>query len=383
MRKLYFFSNVTLGYGSPKYIYILDNMHLLNLFQKITSYELYEKIRPYYNLGKAYKREIIGKNLIVFLKILNLNDSVILYKYVVRPLLLILKNIKILFLALVSYYDKLFIVTTYENIFFGLFSSETIFLQNFSEVWEEDNIYGKPNKQNKINAYLLERYYLNTHILVAPQIDRLEIALREYKNAKPFLVENCPRLKDFPNVSINGDKKKILFQGRISELSLGAKIIEFAENLSPDIEFHVAGIINPEFSDRIEILQNSGKIHYHGYLNWRELQGVREKCNVGLVSWSNETLNTKFCAPNKLYEYIASGMFVICFDNYSLKQFNDKYNFGILRDDAVKLAIDVNKLSMDEILNKSEENYMLFKKQLNFECQNVDLLKEIKKLNKR
>jgi len=375
MRTLIFFSNVTLGYGSPKYIYFMEKAYSLKIFKEIISYEPYEKQRPFFELRKNFKRSIIGQGLANLTGKLGLSKSYRFERHIKKSIQSFLHSFVIIKSALLSYCRPLFIVTTFESPLFGLFSKNTIFLQNFSEIWEEiDNVSTKPSR---CSSFLLNRYYVNASYLVAPQEDRLAIAATRYVNSKGYLIHNVPRYTDFEKPVLTTDKKRILYQGRVSDDSLGSKILELAESLPEDVEFHLAGLVNKNYVEQVEDLIEKGKLTYHGYLDWKSLDALRKTCNIGLVSWSDNTLNTKYCAPNKLYEYISSGMYVICFDNYSLKKLNQQFDFGFICGIPKEIAEHVKEICFEKMLCKGEENYQLFKKELNYENQTKQLFLDI------
>lgn len=375
MRKLIFFSNVTLGYGSPKYIYFMEKAESLKIFKAIISYEPYEQQRPFFNLNKSFKRSIVGQRLASITNTLGLSQSYRFEKHIKKNIQFFLRSFVIIKSAVVSYVKPLFIVTTYESSLFGLFSKKTTFLQNFSEIWDE--IDKRPNNSSRIASFLLNKYYANTNYLVAPQEDRLRLAVTRYVNAKGYLVHNAPRYADVEKLEIVTDKKRILYQGRVSDDSLGHKILDLVDNLPEDIEFHLAGLVNKNYVKRVENLNKRGKLTYHGYLEWQSLDALRKTCNIGLVSWSDNTLNTKYCAPNKLYEYISSGMYIICFDNYSLKALNKQFDFGFICDCPKELAEHVKEISFEKLLLKGDGNYQLFRRELNYESQTKELFSDL------
>jgi hypothetical protein len=375
MRKLVFFSNVTLGYGSPKYIYFLESMHLQKIYISIQSIEPFEIIRPYYEIHSGFDRKIIGKYLLLFLiDKCGFIKSYKLTKFVIKPIRAVLTGLQITKFAILSYLTPVFLVTTYESFLFGLFSRETVILQNYSEIWDEID--------NKKNRYLLsnilhKRYCRTVDYIIAPQEDRIRLASQRYPNAEPFLVQNCPRLTDFRSPTLDLTKLRILYQGRIGVHSFGEKILQLARYLPNTIEFHFAGIVEENLKAEFIELVEDGKIQNHGYLNWSDLANLRNKCNIGLVSWSNNTLNTKYCAPNKLYEYIASGMLVICFNNYSLEKLNEKYNFAKIEVEPSALIDYLLTIDQDTMKNMSNNNYTLFKTELNYEYQNRAVFRKI------
>ena len=357
----------------------MEKAFSLKIFKEIISYEPYEKQRPFFELNKNFKRSIIGQGLANLTDKLGLSKSFRFEKHVRQALQQVLSNIVIIKYAIVSYFKPLFIVTTFESSLFGLFSIKTVFLQNFSEIWEEiDNSSAKLNCKMSI---LRTRYYENTNYLVAPQEDRLVLASTRYVNSKGYLIHNVPRSADFKKLAIATDKKRILYQGRVSDDSLGYKILDLVDNLPEDVEFHLAGLVNKNYVERVAALNKSGKLIYHGYLDWKSLDELRKTCNIGLVSWSDNTLNTKFCAPNKLYEYIASGMYVICFNNYSLIKLNKQFDFGFVCASSKELAEHINKLSIECLIQKGEKNVQLFLKELNYENQTKQLFSDLVKVS--
>lgn len=375
---LYFFSNVTLGYGSPKYIYFLEECQRLG-FSSMQTIEPLEGLRPYYDIPQLpFSRLVIGKKFYDFIRIDKLRKSFRVNKYFLAPLFSTLAAIKVLRVAARSYYSPVFVVTTYESALFGLLSGKTLICQNYSEIWEEKSEgTSKVGLLSNISQALKKQYYQNVDILIAPQKDRLKIAGNRYSHAKRYLVHNCPKLAPSVEYDKDTDKKRLLYQGRISKDALGDSIIRLAECLSDDIEFHIAGIVNREYLGPVEELQSRGTVVFHGYLKWGELESIRKKCNIGLVSWSELTLNTKYCAPNKLYEYIAEGMYVVGFPNYSLESLVTDFNVGKIRPDGDSLAKFLDELAAEELEEQGRRNIELYKSLLNFDHQIKDVISHI------
>ena len=70
-------------------------------------------------------------------------------------------------------------------------------------------------------------------------------------------------------------------------------------------------------------------------------------------------------------------MVVLFFDNYSLNQLNQKYDFGVKIDDCFKNYI--GRLDIDSWRVDSEKNVKLYKDKLNYEFQISSFLKEYDK----
>lgn len=81
---------------------------------------------------------------------------------------------------------------------------------------------------------------------------------------------------------------------------------------------------------------------------------IYKKCNVGVLTYENFPLNTKLCAPVKIWEYVSCGLKVVGNNNYALKKewfpFVDSY-FDDSGDDFCRAAQDaVNKKSERPVL---------------------------------
>lgn len=368
---LYFFSNVTLGYGSPKYINFIKECAKQDSIKSISTIEPMEGVRKKYQLSDVNCKRLTVGDALWRLPILNVFlKSYTLSKFVVKPINSVLLSVFILFLSLKSHLKQVAVVTTFDHPLFGCLSSKTLICQNFSEIWQENTDDSHDSIWSKFKGFFIQKYRKNVKFLIAPQEDRLALAKAYYPSAKTFLIHNAPsQQNNFEPIS--GVKNKvILYQGRISQLSLADKLIEFAEGLPADVQLHIAGIVNKEYLEKIDELNKRSNITFHGYLKWDDLAALRSQCNIGILAWSNDSLNTKYCAPNKLYEYIASGMYVICFDNYSLAKLHKAFDFGhVEKGSALALVEHVNALTEQEIMIQGKRNHQLYLDVLNFEHQ--------------
>lgn len=351
-----FISNVTLGYGNSNYISLCKVLLGSGIVKNIEFIEPIDYERAYYDLGidgfsrkerylrlgnyirskvnNKFLRKAIIKfiNMIVFntlvcQKVLSHRGPVVSAKY--NPLL--------------GYLPKNSKLTFYASEIFELESRGGYLFSTFA---------------NRVNAY------------ISAQEDRLTITGNIFKLGKGYLVENCPY---YTERTLNENKMStLLYQGRLGESSNAMGIIELAKSLPDEIEFHIAGPIDDKYKREIAALELDGIIKYHGYLKAEELRELRNEMSFGLVSWDNNTVNTKYCAPNKLYEYLQSGMVVVSFDNYSMHKLNGNYNFGYVasgENEVTDLTKYLSNLSLLAFKNQSLHNFMLYKSKLNYNSQ--------------
>ena len=60
-------------------------------------------------------------------------------------------------------------------------------------------------------------------------------------------------------------------------------------------------------------------VFYLGNLNVADLSYVYRNVCVGYVNYSDEILNTKYCAPVKIWEYQRSGLYIFSNHNFAMK----------------------------------------------------------------
>ncbi len=59
-------------------------------------------------------------------------------------------------------------------------------------------------------------------------------------------------------------------------------------------------------------------VKYLGALQQDQVCDLLLECDYGILEYSNEILNTKYCAPMKVYEYYAAGLKIVCNCNFSM-----------------------------------------------------------------
>lgn len=56
-----------------------------------------------------------------------------------------------------------------------------------------------------------------------------------------------------------------------------------------------------------------------GNFNPNLIAAIYQRCDVGVLSYENDPINTRLCAPVKMWEYLLSGLRIVGNDNYALK----------------------------------------------------------------
>ena len=136
--------------------------------------------------------------------------------------------------------------------------------------------------------------------------------------------------RSWPAAQRNG---RILYQGTIDE------DLTFANYyLSPKVQSYpidLYGLIEgcdsekkARLAARFAAMTNESR--YLGYVDADKLAERRRKYAYGIVSWNPVNDNLRFAAPNKLFDYIGSGVVPIAAPHPQCKYLLEKYNCGIL-----------------------------------------------------
>lgn len=79
-------------------------------------------------------------------------------------------------------------------------------------------------------------------------------------------------------------------------------------------------LCGPKMSEQLaEKLRSYDHVFYLGNLNQSDLSHVYREVCVGYVNYSNYPLNTKYCAPVKIWEYMKNELYIFSNDNFAMR----------------------------------------------------------------
>jgi len=87
--------------------------------------------------------------------------------------------------------------------------------------------------------------------------------------------------------------------------------------------------------DEIKDLYHTDNIAIIDTLDKNELKALIGKCDIGIVSYGSNSLNEKYCASGKIYEYLFEGLPVVTTCNPTLKAMCDTHYIGISDDEFI------------------------------------------------
>lgn len=176
----------------------------------------------------------------------------------------------------------------------------------------------EPENMNKIDKFLLK--------LLSKRFDKVDLAILPEANRIEFFKEqiNCDRKEKFfllpntnnqvhnvPKKDAKKQKTIVSHVGSLGKHSHLRTLLESFKILNEDeYELWFVGAIQ---SEPIELIKGFGlkNLRIIDNLPFNELGRIYEMTDIGIILYNDSSVNHRFCAPNKLYEYWSYGIPVI------------------------------------------------------------------------
>jgi len=191
---------------------------------------------------------------------------------------------------------------------------------------------------------LIERrsIFYSDHILM-PESNRIAYFENKYVGIpKPVLLQNLPRRDDIPQGTfdvfretypITREQTIVLYTGLIAPGRCVDELIEALMMCDPRFVLVVLGFAYKNYAEtlkqRIKELDLSNRVFLHDPVPNTEIIKYMASCDIGVALYRNTDINNYFCAPNKVYEYIALGKPIITNDYPGLVEAVKKHGQGI------------------------------------------------------
>ena len=217
-------------------------------------------------------------------------------------------------------------------------------------------------------------------IFTLPSKERLRYFPIKDLKRPPIILPNYPLQSFYSKASdINLESKnetlKLVFQGSIGEGHGLEEIIDILDKKihGKSLELHLVGKVRDSYLTKIEALVTSkdvkSQFKYHGMKTFSKLPIILSQFDIGIAIHKpyNVTYSTGGTASNKIYEYAASAMPVLLFDNAHYRYYLEKRNWTFFTD-LTKQSLVKEMETIDEYLSQySKEAYADFQEEFNFE----------------
>lgn len=179
-----------------------------------------------------------------------------------------------------------------------------------------------------------------------------------YGIQKPVVILNCPVFDPFKELvrsnifrekfNIPASNKIFLYQGHI----VVGRGIEIILNAFNELDNENISLVFMGEGSLIEVIKNdvnyNKSVFIHPFVKSSEIIEHTSSADFGISFIEDISLSDRYCLPNKLFEYIASGLPVITSGLPEMKKFVENYNVGIA---ANKNTIEGFIIAYRELLN--------------------------------
>ena len=217
---------------------------------------------------------------------------------------------------------------------------------------------------------IVEKLFMNTFNIISCANKPRAIFMKKLYNLKkePIVFENIRKLQ-YGDISEEECKEKFsyLFKDKkfIDIVSTSGEelircvdiLVEAMSILGQKYRLFLIGCENKEGHKKIEKICKKNKwnnIVRYKWLSKSELKYVISHCDIGIVNYSFQNTNNKYCASGKLYEFIFEKIPIVTTTNPPLKYICKKYKIGICDDyfvDGIKMVINNYEFYKNNVIN--------------------------------
>jgi glycosyltransferase involved in cell wall biosynthesis len=182
---------------------------------------------------------------------------------------------------------------------------------------------------------------------------------------------------DYLQNAIPENKKIIIYQG-VLNIGRGIEnVIEAMQFIEQAILLIVGdGDIKQDLENLVLKLNLSDKVIFLGRVPYDELPSITKKANIGVSLEQKISLSYYYSLPNKIFDYIYSGVPVLVSDMPEVKKIVGKYEIGVIVDnfDAKYLSRQINEMLENEIkINIWKNNLSIAAREFCWENEEIKL----------
>nr|VFK39500.1 MAG: Glycosyltransferase involved in cell wall bisynthesis [Candidatus Kentron sp. SD]VFK44532.1 MAG: Glycosyltransferase involved in cell wall bisynthesis [Candidatus Kentron sp. SD] len=130
-------------------------------------------------------------------------------------------------------------------------------------------------------------------------------------------------------------RRMVLFQGGFSpHRNLGNLILAMSRVQSPDVALILMGFGN--FGEKLKALAQKKRlldkrVYFLPAVPQSELLQHSASADIGIIPYPHADLNSYYCTPNKLFEFIQAGLPILANESPELDRFVGEQGFGLIR----------------------------------------------------
>lgn len=198
--------------------------------------------------------------------------------------------------------------------------------------------------------------------------DRAKVFINQYRliksAGKVHVIENYPyyNSRKLPHKNYSGEIKALYF----GSLDINRGLKELLVSVKDITKFNLdlIGFGEKELISELKNIveeNNIENVRFLGQINDEKTEDTFDQYHIGIAFYPNSNLNNWLCAPNKIWQYVHSGLAILCTANPPIVREVEKYKFGECIDivDAKNLSRAIRIIINDEMWNRITEEVVL------------------------
>jgi hypothetical protein len=179
---------------------------------------------------------------------------------------------------------------------------------------------------------------------------------------------------------------RIIYSGAIGNRYGADSLIRAVGTFPTGVHLLMLGAKHPLATQEVEGalrgLPFPDNIHWVDEIPYAELHHVLGACDVGFATYRGDTLNTRFSAPGKLYEYIKSGLVILSDSDCCIRTEAEAVNCGVffphpVSEQGIRMALTRLLRSQDKLDQMKSFSRALFENRLCLEKQIAPLVEKL------
>lgn len=135
----------------------------------------------------------------------------------------------------------------------------------------------------------------------------------------------------------------VVYAGAVMKSRRIQELAKAVSELAPKFKLLIVG--KGDAMESIKEIANANpemNVHFTGAVPYKSLGAILSKCDMGFVYYPTNTLNNRFCASNKVYEYASVGLPMISNENPTIKSELENNNLGIANSDIKQGLMEIS-----------------------------------------
>lgn len=205
--------------------------------------------------------------------------------------------------------------------------------------------------------YLCRQYLGNLDAMTTVCDGIAEKYKKEYQ-VHPEVVLNSPHYQNISYKPVfNPNKIKLIHHGSASSERQLEKMIQIIPYLDNRFEMHFMLLGNPQYIQKLKSLARNiapSRVFFHDAVPIEMICSKLSEYDVGIYLLQPLGFNYTYAMPNKLFEFIMSGLCVAIAPSIEMQKIVQHYNCGVVAKDfhPESLASAINSLSVEDINTK-------------------------------